>query len=1179
MAAISFTVHQTQAIEASGGSLLVSAAAGSGKTAVLTERVIRMLTGEVPVPADRLIIVTFTVAAAEEMRRRIGDRLAELIEQEPENEWLQNQQMLLPSARISTIHALCSSLIREHFELLGISGEISIADDAELAVLKREALEEILEAHYALAEKEFRDLVESVCVRDDRPLHSLILSVYDFIRSFSFPLEFLDQAEEFYRREDSVELCPWAPEVLGHLCSALRYGERRLGECLEEMASQPAVQEKYGPAFSSDLEQVQALYALGVSGRLSEAAELSRSMKKLSLKPVRKFEDAEFLDSLKQRRGEVWALLEELSSRYLFTNAEYQQDRAILLPRVTALFGLVRELYLRLEEKKQEAGRMDYADLEHYALRLLLEQTPDGPKKSAVAEELSAQYDEIMVDECQDINEIQNRIFSLLSCEGKNLFMVGDVKQSIYRFRKAMPALFIEKSRRFPSYDPAAPFPDGGAKIILGQNFRSRREVCGLVNFLFERLMSEEIGEIAYGEEEKLLPGAVYDAYPPSCPELHILDGGSETGTDRTLREAAYAAELIHSMVDSGYQVQGKQGLRQCGYGDFAILLRSHTSKAPVYAKALKAQNIPCHAASSEGYFDSYEVLIAVNLLRIIDNPLLDVPLLSVLLSPVCGFTADEVTEIRLAQKNVPLYRAMRQYAEEGSRHASDFLLFLQQLREKSALLRCSELIREIYDRTDFPALAYAMGDGVQKDANLRLLLTYAERYESFGEGGLAGFLRYLDRVQESGEDFSAANPASEAGGAVQILSIHASKGLEFPVCIVADCGKRFNKMDLIRPFQQNAALGFSMKITQRETLQSYSSLPFEAIRLRSEKELIAEEMRVLYVAMTRAREKLILLASLPNAAQTLRKLSYQASGGRLEPFESYLARGYEGWLLPVLLRHPDCGELRAQIGRPDLKPVPADFPLRAVWVPAGPEGEEGSKPDRVFFSEPDPVQVERLRQRFEYRYPFEELTRLPAKLTVTQIAKKAQEDGIHLDTRPAFLQAKGLTPAQRGTILHSFMQYADYEAAEQDLEAEINRLLQKQYLTQAEAEALNRKKIRAFFASPLYARMKSALRIQREYPFLYFLKAGEVDPTLSPDFAEEEILIQGIADCLIFEESGIVIVDYKTDYTSDESVLIAQYYDQLRIYKDAVEKAFGIPVRECLLYSLHLERSIRIPV
>ena len=365
------------------------------------------------------------------------------------------------------------------------------------------------------------------------------------------------------------------------------------------------------------------------------------------------------------------------------------------------------------------------------------------------------------------------------------------------------------------------------------------------------------------------------------------------------------------------------------------------------------------------------------------------------------------------------------------------------------------------------------------------------------------------------------------------------------------------------------------MKITQRETLQSYSSLPFEAIRLRSEKELIAEEMRVLYVAMTRAREKLILLASLPNAAQTLRKLSYQASGGRLEPFESYLARGYEGWLLPVLLRHPDCGELRAQIGRPDLKPVPADFPLRAVWVPAGPEGEEGSKPDRVFFSEPDPVQVERLRQRFEYRYPFEELTRFPAKLTVTQIAKKAQEDGIHLDTRPAFLQAKGLTPAQRGTILHSFMQYADYAAAADRPEAELTRLAEKGFLTEEQAAAIDLRVLRNFFSSPLYRRMEGAARLDREVRFLTELSSRRIDPTLPADLPEEMVVVQGVADCVFEEPDGLVILDFKTDRVKDMEQLVSLYGDQLRIYAEALAESYGKPVKECVLYAFGLGRSV----
>lgn len=1178
MAGLTFTLHQQQAIEASGGSLLVSAAAGSGKTAVLTERVIRLLTGENPIPADRLIVVTFTVAAADEMRGRIAGRLAELLEENPADEWLQTQQLLLSGAKICTIHSLCSGLIRDNLQKLGLSGELRIADETDLAVLQKQALDEVLEEHYSVRETSFLELVEFTCLKNDKPLVELIQTIYSFIRSFPFPLDYLEHTLGLYRDASDIDHNIWSDSIKGHIAAALSTCEAILKAGIAEMSGDPAVRDKYLDAFRSDLTQITRVKEQVLLGHLGEAAAEAGRFQKQSLAAVRKYPDPAFLEHLKGRRKKAADIFGNITKRYLCcSDSDFKEDISTLLPRITTLFSLVREVYIRIEEKKREEGVLDYADLEHYALRLLVEKGENGIRKTQTAVELSEQYDEVMIDECQDINEIQNLIFTLLSKEETNLFQVGDVKQSIYRFRKAEPGIFIEKQKTYSAFDPEAHHLHSKETIRLETNFRSRKEVCSIVNFVFSRLMTEEMGEMAYGEEEYLVPGSQYPPLEAAAPELHIIDYDRDEDDEKIVVEARYLADRIRRMVDEGYPVTENGKLRPCRYRDFAVLLRSCKDKALIYVEEMKKRGIPSFSESTEGYFDSYEIVVMRNLLRIIDNPLLDVPLLSVLLSPMFAFSADQIAQLRLIKKNVPLYRNVLSAAQNGDVFCSNFLSVLGDLRKKASALRVDRLIREIYECTDFLALAGVMEDGKRKDANLRLLLTYAEKYETNGSGGLSGFLRYLDRVVESGKDLAAANTAAAHADCVRILSIHKSKGLEFPICIVADCSKKFNKTDLNSRCQLNSKLGFSMKISDPDTFRRYNNLPFEAIRLQSEKESISEEMRVLYVAMTRAREKLILLMTLPQAQNKLSSCAESLSGDKgPTPYEVFQASGYDGWLLPALFRHPGFSALRHRIGAGEVSSVDADFPLHCFWEKA-PLLEEEPERGSTFEAHPLTEILEQLDRRFSYQYPRKELTALPAKLTPTAIAKQSQGQKVHLNMRPAFLQKEGLTPAQRGTILHCFMQFADFSAAESDLEKEIARLIQKGFLTQAEGDALNRTKIEAFLSSSLYGRMKCAQKLLREYKFLYFMRADEVNPDISNSFADTEILIQGIADCLLFEDDGITIIDYKTDVTNHPEELAERYRDQLNVYREAISRAFSQPVQQCLLYSLHMEREIEI--
>lgn len=1173
-----YTKNQQDAIDVLGGNILVSAAAGSGKTAVLTERVIRLLTGENGIEADRLIIVTFTVLAAEEMRHRISGRLSELLAADPTNKRLQSQQLLLAKAKISTIHSLCSGLMRDNFQKLSISADFRIADETEITIIKNDSIEEVMSDFYTAEDKEFLELVEFTSVRNDDKLCELALSVYDFIRSFAYPKRFLEEALLMYQTCGSIGKSVWYKDVFYHISQALQSAITSLDDALFLIENDAAVKDSYFPAFSSDRAQLVAILDDLMAENWDSAVEKSANFERVKLKAVRKYEDKGFLEELKQKRENSKQIFKKTATRYLnCTAAEFQDDIQILTKKTQKLFEIVTQLYDLIEAKKQEQNILDYADLEHYTLRLLVD--PKTGNKTDIAEILSQSFDEIMIDECQDINEVQSLIFQTLSKNEQNLFMVGDVKQSVYRFRKAMPQLFIEKKRRFAPYDSTTHTNSSQAVITLESNFRSRAEVCDTVNWIFSQIMSEQMGEIEYDNTEELVAKASYPAYSGAFSEIHVVEHLATDDRDKTVVEAQYIGELIKQMITDGYEVSGKNGMRRCQFGDFAILLRAKKGKADVFSKELTNMGISCFSDTAEGYFGEYEITIAINLLRVIDNPLLDVCLLSVLMSPMFSFSADTVTAIRLVNKAAPLYLAMAELAEAGDLQCKSCIAILAALRQKSVTAQVDELLQEIYDQTDFIALSHviSVGSGRQRDANLRLLLTYAKQYESMGTGGLSGFLRYIDRVIDGDQDFSCANIAAHNSDTVKIMSIHGSKGLEFPICIVADCAKGFNKMDLNKGHQMNSRLGFSMKISDNDTLKSYASLPFEAIRLQSEKEAISEEMRVLYVALTRAKEKLIMVTTLKKPHEKLAEIAASLGESfKLPPFNVYSSDSYSDWILEAALRHPDLSDIRQEIGASTTPVIQAGFKLKAFFKEA-PQIETTKRSKQQFISPVDLELARRLEATFGYEYPFKTLTQIPAKLTATLIAKQGEVHEVSLKLEPRFLSSKGLSPADKGTVLHNFMQYCDFAAAKIDLPAEINRLVSKRFITKVEAEVLDTKKIAAFLCSPLYARMEVASGLFREYKFLHFIKAGEVDSELEGEFADKQILIQGIADCIMVENNHITIIDYKTDFEKDEQVLIERYRNQLKTYKGAVENAFNLPVSQCLLYSLSLGREIEI--
>ncbi len=1176
MASIQMTKNQQTAVDASGCPLLVSAAAGSGKTAVLSERALRLLTKEDPISADRLVIVTFTTAAAEEMRRRISDKLSDAVRSHPNDPNLRRQQMLLARAQISTIHALCASLVRNHFAELGLPGDMHIGDTARLNILRKEAAEETLLSHYESEDESFLSLIEYYCAdRNDSVLIDLMLRIYSYIRSFAFPKEWLSNAADMYEKE--LRTSEWVKELCKGVCDGASYAALLVEKALDEMAGSDLFQ-KYAPAFQDDLSFFKSVCAAAQQEDIDSVAGIFSSHKKARLASVRKPEDPDFVDQMKAIRKETYRIVDGQMTSLLDANesvfpiARHEKDCQILLPQIRTLFSLIEELYERIEEKKRAENLLDFSDLEHFSVRLLAKKTDAGAVPTPLALSLRETIDELMVDECQDISEVQDTIFRMLSKDETNLFMVGDVKQSIYRFRQAMPELFIRRREQYEMYPPKT---DTGGLVLLEKNFRSRDVVCEMTNGIFSQIMKKHTAEIEYNESEYLVPSASYFENSEAVCEVLIADGAEEEGGETLSsveREANMIARKIRALYESRYPVKDGEKTRPCRFGDIAVLMRSPRSTGEVFANAMRKAGVPCLSTADSAFFTSYEVAVVRAFLRVAENPLDDVSLVSAMLSPIGGFDADQVTAVRLVRKDAPLYTALFAAAEEEENIRCKMLLDqIDSIRQKSLSDGVHAAILELYLRTDFPKLVYAFGDGEKKEENLKQLLKIAEQFESFSSGGLTGFLHYLDRAEESGVTFDGAKTVDAHTDSVRILSIHASKGLEFPICIVATCAKRFSDQDLKRDCQMNASLGFAMKTFVRSELRGYVSLPMAAIRSKNRRELIAEEMRLFYVALTRAKEKLIFSMCEKNVEAKLLRAALRAVSDCPHEYEICGAQSFSDWIYSVLLRQPQnvFGDLQPSIFVPRTKnQLPVRVTIDSVNF------VDKTETQTPVMASADGAVCNLLKDRFQFVYPDALLSILPVKVTATEIAKQ-ESSQITLSERPRFLMEAGLTAAERGTALHAFMQFADYAAAFSDLEAEISRLREKQYLTKEQCEVLNRRAIRHFFSSKLYDRMCHARFLKREYSFLY-----EVSPALIVNEAKditEPIMLQGIADCVFEEEDGIVIVDYKTDYVTEESELQNRYAMQLAIYKKAIASQFSLPVKECLLYSLHLGREINV--
>ncbi|REK63792.1 MAG: helicase-exonuclease AddAB subunit AddA [Brevibacillus sp.] len=1243
-----WTEEQWRAITRRGRNLLVAAAAGSGKTSVLVERIIRRIMDESdPVGVDQLLVVTFTNAAAAEMRHRIGDALRKALKTQPHSAHLRRQLALLQRATITTLHSFCLSLLRQYYYLVELDPDFRIADQMEAELLRQDVLDEQMEEWYE-RDAEFQALADLILDgQDDTPLAALIVRLHEFSRSHPEPERWLDEAAGMFEAADpgGLDSLAWTKSVLQSLALELRALEGKIRRAAV-LAASPDGPQAYMPLLEAEADALARAAAACRQGW--EAAESAVRAVSFGRLPSVKEAAPEVKEQVQDLRNEVKKTLGELTEQYFaMSAAQYLEDLRQLAPHMRTLARLVCEFEAAFQREKRARSLVDFSDLEHLALQVLTERTEDGQTiPSAVSRQLRDQFVEVLVDEYQDINLVQETILRMVSRDAEthgaaNRFMVGDVKQSIYRFRLAEPKLFLDKYLTYATEeDESGSIGEcPGERIDLAANFRSRREVVDAVNFLFRQIMSPGVGEIDYDRSAELICRAAYPESEPERlrPEVHLIDRAApeesedqaeaeETGlppageaaeeASTAQLEARLIARRIRRWMEPGegeapLLVYDKKegGLRPLAYRDIVILLRAVSGWGEAMMEELRAAGIPVYAEQSEGYFDATEVEVMLSLLRVIDNPLQDIPLAAVLRSPLVGLREEQLAHIRISYPAGPFYQAVHRYVEEQpatcewEEKLHRFFRSLKRWRTQARREPLAELIAALYRETGYLDYVAALENGQQRQANLRALYDRARQYEAGSYRGLFRFLRFVDRLREAGSDMGEARTIGESEDVVRIMTIHKSKGLEFPVVFVAGMGKMFNTMDVKSSFLLHKDLGFGPMAVEPQLQVRYPSLAALGIRQQMRREMLAEEMRVLYVALTRAREKLVLVGTAKDLGKSVTAWGRQGDGERLHDEDLIQAKGYLDWVGRALLRHPQAAPLRdyprERGGEPvSVRTVPDDsswsfhfYLADRLQAESDAQAEGHSVWERLTRREPIPERPadDTLRTLIERRLgwsdPHSSASRLAAKWTVSELKQRAKTGSgfpyllPSIAEKPRFLAEDArhrLTSAELGTLTHLVLQQLDLcrPLDEPDIRQQIDSLVLRRFLTEEQAEAVNARDLARFFASPLGTRMKQAAKVYRELPFTMALPANEVDPEIGDD---EHVIVQGVIDCLLEEENGrLVLIDFKTDRIAAEPspAVIAEmkrrYEAQIRLYVRAVEQILKTrKVAESYLYLL----------
>ncbi|HBG0292386.1 TPA: helicase-exonuclease AddAB subunit AddA [Clostridioides difficile] len=1273
MSSPKWTKEQLEVIGSRECNLLVAAAAGSGKTAVLVERIIQMITSrENPIDIDKLLVVTFTNAAASEMRERIGDAIGKALDENPENKHLQNQLVLLNKSSITTIHSFCLDVIKSNFHRINLDPNFRVGDQTECAILKQEAIEEVFEDLYEERDEGFLNLVESYAERGgDKEVQDIILGIYSFAMASPEPKKWLIDSAERFNIDENFDFSQsiWARAILDTVKIEINGLCLNMERALKEVESIEEL-ETFAEKLSVEYKKI-ADISQACNKSWDEAYKKMASMSfENYVKGVKRIsKDApsyikESKEKAKTIRDKTKKSLESIVS------ATFNKDNDSIREEIKYLYNIVKPIssvVLRFEEeysnKKREKGIIDFNDIEHFALNIL---TDIDEKGNIVPSDIAVGYRnkfyEIFIDEYQDSNLVQEVLLkAVANTETPNRFMVGDVKQSIYRFRQAKPELFLQKYNNYNDKKGSS-----HRKIMLYKNFRSREEVVDAVNYIFENIMNENIGEIEYTEKERLNLGANFNVDTDEksiiggATEIHLIQKDNkldddiindkddrinnkeneieeEEKLDNIQLEARMVGNIIKDLmkVNEDGKIQkvydkGIDGYRPVEFRDIVILLRATSAWAPVFADELMNMDIPTYADVGVGYFDTIEIKTILSLLQIIDNPMQDIPLISVLKSPIFGFTPEDLIDIRVQSKDKIFYEVLKSTAEydgftdsqnetesefipseECINKSKDFLIKLKEFKEKSMYMSTDEFIWYLYTRTGYYAYVGALPGGSQRQANLKVLFERAKQFEETSLKGIFNFVNFIEKLKKSSSDMGSAKTLGENANVVRIMSIHKSKGLEFPVVICSAMGKNFNTQDFKKSILYHHNLGYGPQFVDYERRISFPSIAKEALKSKINIENLSEEMRVLYVAFTRAKEKLIITGSTRNIQDSIKRWSNGIESlDTISQYEILKGKNFLDWIMPCVLRHRDLSNLLEEVGLDAVFNVEHNskwygklWNKNDILVEKKSDEEKESIEEileKIDVDSPDSDYYSEIEKKLNYIYPYKFSTRKPATISVTEIKKiqnNYEEELINtifeqkvILKKPLFIQneeeREKISGTERGTIVHLVMEVLDLKnvSSVNDIKSQIRGFVSKGIITEKQASIVNPYKIYKFFASNIGKRMLNAEIINREKSIYAQVNMKDIyiyEKLINNDdkklYDNESVMLRGIVDAYFEEDNQIVLVDYKTDFVNEENInqIIEKYKKQLDLYADIIETLTGKSVKEKCIYLFGVDEAV----
>ena len=1180
---------------------------------------------------DKILVVTFTNAAASEMRERILDAIYKKIEESPDDANLQKQIILLNKASICTIDSFCLDVIKNNFYEIDVSANTRIADGTEILLLKQEVLDDIFEEKYIENDKDFLDLIDTYTKYNrDEDLKDLILNIYTYIQASPFPEEWLEEKVKMFDIKENAEYSnfsntPWGKIIIQNVDEILENGILKLQNLKRKMERFPEL-EKYTNVVNEDINNY--LYIKENLKDWDKSATIISEFKNKTWPTDKKITN-DLKDEAKDIRDSVKDEFKKVKDLINCLSQEANDDIEYMYTILEKLKNLILEFSDRFYQKKREKNIMDFNDMEHLALKMLVKKDELGNVvKTDIAKRYEEKFEEIDIDEYQDSNLVQEYILTSVS-KGNNIFMVGDVKQSIYKFRQARPQLFIEKYNKYKLY----PGDNEDRKIQLFKNFRSRKNILDFTNLVFENIMSKELGDIDYNQDEYLNLGASYvDISEQNLKtEIEIIDTSDEDndiwkteqeldnnienieGDNQTeervedvVLEARFVAKKIKELIDSKYQVVDKKlGKRDIKYKDISILLRSMTGVANIYEKEISELGIPVYSDSSGEYLQSTEIETIMSLLRIINNPMQDIPLVTVMRSPIGNFTDNELIEIRMNDRNSNFYDAL---TKTDTPKVKKFLGLLEELREDEQYMALDEWIWNIYIKTGYMNYVSLMPNGNLRVSNLKMLFERAKQYESASFKGLFNFINFIDKIKFNSEDLTSAKIIGENENVVRIMSIHKSKGLEFPVVILAGTGKQFNFQDLNEKILLDQDLGIGPQYINSERHIEFKTLAKKALSIKAKNEAISEEMRALYVALTRAKEKLIVVGRQKDVNKKMSDKQkvleiYSEDNKKINPYLLQKYKTYLDWIELIYLKEGTASTkdvFSVNINKKaDLikNSKQEDNEIEDIYAKIKNNAESHNNVENQ-------ETKDKIKQLLNWKYPYTEVSEIPTKTSVTKIKELAnaeqiqertkdlkidiQEDSTQtsISAKPKFLKDSKdnkITNAQKGTVMHLCVQKMN-EKEEYDLlkiQDLIEELRTKELISSIEADCIDTNRLLEYTRSNLWQELKEAKEINKEKAFYINVKASKLYNNISKEM-DEDILVQGIIDLYYIDKNdNIVLVDYKTDYVEKgkEELLVEKYKEQLNLYKEALEKSLNRKVKNMGIYSLYLNQFIQIHI